>query len=328
MLLYAGIDEAGYGPMLGPLCVGRALFAIEDCDPNLGAPDLWARLDHAVCRGRRDHGKRIAVDDSKKLKSSNKGSIHPLHHLERGVLAFLGVTRDSMDWFESLTDEDVLAVLGAQVPPHAWYTGKTELPVGEDRGLLRIATSRLQRSMIDAGVTCRSLACEIIDADAFNLQVDRTGNKAHVNFAAVLRHIEHLRHHHPEDDLHVVVDRQGGRTTYRRDLQQAWPEDTLKVLDEAPALCRYRLDSTNRAACSITFAQAGDSRHLPISLASMAAKYTRELLMLRLNRWFAATKPDLKPTAGYVQDARRYLQDIETILESKSIDRSNLIRVC
>lgn len=328
MLLYAGIDEAGYGPMLGPLCVGRSLFAIEDFDPTHGAPDLWSRLNHAVCRGRRDHGKRIAVDDSKKLKGSKHSSIHPLHHLERGVLAFLGASRASLDWFETLTDEDVLTELGASMPSHDWYTGTTELPLGEDRGLLRIATSRLRRSMSDAGVICKSLACEIIDADAFNRQVDRTGNKASVNFAAVLRHIERLRNDHPEDNLHVVVDRQGGRTTYRRDLQQAWPEDTLTVLDEAPALCRYQLHATHRATCNITFAQAGDSRHLPIALASMTAKYARELLMVRMNRWFVAAKPDLQPTAGYVQDARRYLQDIQPIIESQSIERSNLIRTC
>jgi hypothetical protein len=68
VLIYAGIDEAGYGPMLGPLCVGCSIFAVEDADPADGPPNLWARLDEVVTRGARDARRRIAIDDSKKLK--------------------------------------------------------------------------------------------------------------------------------------------------------------------------------------------------------------------------------------------------------------------
>ena len=89
MLIYAGIDEAGYGPMLGPLCVGCSVFAIDDADPADGAPDLWERLEDVVCTRARDAKRRIAIADSKKLKGSNQAKAHPLRHLERGVLSFL-----------------------------------------------------------------------------------------------------------------------------------------------------------------------------------------------------------------------------------------------
>ena len=62
MLIYAGIDEAGYGPMLGPLCIGCSILTVEQHDASTGAPDLWSRLDHAVCRGRKDRGGRLAID--------------------------------------------------------------------------------------------------------------------------------------------------------------------------------------------------------------------------------------------------------------------------
>lgn len=328
MLLYAGIDEAGYGPMLGPLCIGCSVFALEDHDASSGAPDLWKRLDHAICRGRRDRGRRIAIDDSKKLKGSPRGGPHPLHHLERGVLSFLAAAGTGIDWLEQLRDERVFSSLGVTVPDHPWYEGTTDLPLGEDAALLRITTGRLQRALAESGVLCRSLSCELIDADEFNQQVGRTGNKASVNFEAILRIINRIRKAHPEDELHIVVDRQGGRTRYRVDLQHAWPDDTIQVLDEGPALCRYRLDPVHGQTWSVSFTQAGEHRHLPIALASMTAKFCRELLMLRMNRWFLDAQPGLQPTAGYVQDARRYLDDIAPVIESRSIERSKLVRTC
>src|SRR6185503_1765543 len=109
MLIYAGIDEAGYGPLLGPLCVACSAFVIEHHDPDVaGGCDLWKKLNKAVCRKRTDRRRRVAVEDSKKLKGANQfgeeeengegtGSSarrkskhlpHPLKHLERGVLAF------------------------------------------------------------------------------------------------------------------------------------------------------------------------------------------------------------------------------------------------
>ncbi len=71
MLVYAGIDEAGYGPMFGPLCVAGATFILKDHDPAAGAPNMWRLLNRAVCRSPRDKRNRIAINDSKKLKGAN-----------------------------------------------------------------------------------------------------------------------------------------------------------------------------------------------------------------------------------------------------------------
>jgi hypothetical protein len=72
-VIYAGIDEAGYGPLLGPLCVGCAAFVLPDAGdaPATSAADapppcLWKALSAAVCRATNDKRRRIAVEDSKK----------------------------------------------------------------------------------------------------------------------------------------------------------------------------------------------------------------------------------------------------------------------
>ena len=49
-LIIAGIDEAGYGPTLGPLCVGMSAFAMPDPQIPSPTPDLWKLLDAAICR--------------------------------------------------------------------------------------------------------------------------------------------------------------------------------------------------------------------------------------------------------------------------------------
>ena len=77
---------------------------------------------------------------------------------------------------------------------------------------------------------------------------------------------------------------------------------------------------------TISFMRESESRHLPVALASMAAKYVRELAMDRLNAFFADHIDDLKPTAGYVQDGRRFLADVEPVIRSLSLDRSALVR--
>jgi len=74
-----GIDEAGYGPTLGPLVVAGTAFEVPD-----GVGDLWRALAPAVSR---KPGHAIPVDDSKALYPSS----HGLRNLEEGVLPFLAL---------------------------------------------------------------------------------------------------------------------------------------------------------------------------------------------------------------------------------------------
>ncbi|NNF44332.1 MAG: hypothetical protein HKN62_15065 [Phycisphaerales bacterium] len=324
MLVYAGIDEAGYGPMLGPLCVAASVFVLPDARPDDGAPNLWRALNRAVCRRRTDRRRRIAVDDSKKLKQSPGGSSHPLRHLERGVLSFAAAF-DGVDATAVRRDADLFERLGVTVPPHRWYGGEVDVPVGGTDAERRIASSRVRRAFADAGVAGGLVACEAIDVEAFNDGVARQGTKSSVNFGAVVRHVDRIWRRWPEDHPRVVIDRQGGRTHYREELQLVFPDARLQVLSETPRLSRYRLVRAG-SPITLSFQPEAEAGHLPAALASMTAKYVRELLMLRLNQFFSGLLPELKPTAGYVQDARRYLADIEPVLERERLPRDRLIR--
>jgi hypothetical protein len=48
--------------------------------------------------------------------------------------------------------------------------------------------------------------------------------------------------------------------------------------------------------------------------------------MARLNTFFAKHRPGLTPTAGYVQDGRRFLAEIEPVLTAAGVARETLVR--
>src|SRR5262249_36496480 len=159
-LLLAGIDEAGYGPTLGPLCVGMSLFRVRDWSPGDEAPDLWKLLRAAVCTKATSAKRRIPIADSKALKLANDHKTkHPLVHLERGVPASLRALAD-----DGVPDDEALfARLGARLESRPWYTGGPRpLPVAISAGQLAIAASRIAGSCEGAGVEMVDLRCLIV----------------------------------------------------------------------------------------------------------------------------------------------------------------------
>src|ERR1051326_314870 len=116
MAWVAGIDEAGYGPLLGPLTIGASLW--QTADGAIAETDFWKLLRHAVARpgGRKKQHWRIPVGDSKLVYDRAQG----ICSLERSVLAFARVAEQPHDSLESW-----LASLGADVGAQGrlipWY---------------------------------------------------------------------------------------------------------------------------------------------------------------------------------------------------------------
>ena len=85
-MILAGIDEAGYGPILGPLTVGCCAVRLPEAfDAAAELPDVWERLKRSVSKKRDRGGRRIHVDDSKKVYSPSAG----LAELEKSLLAWV-----------------------------------------------------------------------------------------------------------------------------------------------------------------------------------------------------------------------------------------------
>jgi ribonuclease HII len=148
MAILIGVDEAGYGPNYGPLCVAASAWRVDakaeggrgkaegsaitwgraGSSPSRAgavqvlrakpqaadlqqatAPDLYKLLKKCVARSPDKAGRKIAIADSKALYSPQSG----VRQLERGVLAALAVLRDCEGQDERRCHESVAELLAA-----------------------------------------------------------------------------------------------------------------------------------------------------------------------------------------------------------------------
>lgn len=339
MFIYAGIDEAGYGPFFGPMTVGRCVLRVPKLDHDVEPPDLWARLNKAVCRRLSGRKGRLVVNDSKKLTTKAAG----IKHLEMGCLAFASLMHENPEdvpgdvaaWLDAMGEEthrslhDMPWYTVAQVGPWA------ALPVSADAGELAIARAVLRQTCGRIGVEVADLGCAVVFEDRFNRMVDATRSKAAVNFTFVAGHLQHIWREYGEHRPTVVVDRQSGRMRYRDVLAMNFADCEVSVLTETPERSSYRIEghgptpgtsaqatgeisgatSGGQRSMTVMFQTSAEEQHMPVALASMVAKYNRELLMQRFKAYFSKQLPDIPPTAGYGSDAKRFWQDVQPHLE-------------
>jgi ribonuclease HII len=150
-------------------------------------------------------------------------------------------------------------------------------------------------------------------------------NKANVLFSTTCRLIQRAFDHFSQDDLHLIIDRQGGRIHYRKHLQRLFDDLELRILHESPKISSYELQ-THRRRMRVHFVVGADGRFLPVSLASMVSKYLRELQISNINHYFTGLDSDLKPTAGYWKDGLRFIEEIQTNLPHVKFDKNRLVR--
>ncbi len=119
----------------------------------------------------------------------------------------------------------------------------------------------------------------------------------------------------------ATLDKHGGRNRYGDLLQEQFPEHLVTPLIESRPESRYRWGPH-----SFCFRSKGEAE-APVALASMIAKLLRELSMKAFNAYWQSHLPDLKPTAGYPVDAKRFRREIaekqrELGIEDRSLWRS------
>lgn len=325
--LLLGLDEAGYGPLLGPLCVGAAVLRAP-LGESSRPPDLWGALSRAVCRTPKEssaRAPRVCVNDSKALKRATKpgcdSHASALADIEVSLLAFLAASGAGVE-----DDASVFAALRCEALRREAERAPRPLPLNHDPALVRLRGAALASEMARAGVTLVSLAVHALPPREFNDACERYGSKAAITLRdahAALRSLwASLGAEHGADGPaigYAFLDRQGGRTDYADLLASVDDGATLRVARRTPAQCAYTLRDPRREM-RVLVEVGADSRRFPVALASMAAKYARDLSMLRFNHAFAQRFPDVKPTQGYGVDAKRWIREASSLLTRDELD--------
>jgi hypothetical protein len=342
-MIIAGIDEAGYGPILGPLVVSVTGFEVAGAMPEESdaLPCLWQLLKAAVAKKTPVRKGRLLIADSKIVHGLTDGD----KLLERGVLAFmrtlppktghseLGTSNSELRTPNSLHAlMELFGCTNHELTSHPWYAPRNmKLPWLADAGDLAIAANMLQTAMARMGVRTLCMRTAVVSERLYNRLVGNTQNKASALVSITLTHLYHLHQTYGHLGLVVGIDKQGGRDHYTSLLLQTFPAAQLKVLLESEVASSSLLqepgpNGTGRRTL-IHFREKGESAFLPTALASMVCKYLRELCMHSFNTWWCSQVVGLKPTAGYHQDGSRWLLDVEPHLSRLGIARDMLVRI-
>ncbi len=326
--LLVGIDEAGYGPNIGPLVIGASVWDLPaSLDVELLA-DLLSPEFQALPG--QNPATFIPFGDSKCLYRS-KTSIRPLslgvHMLAELAAIDLAVTTlgqansgaasrscwQQLPWYESL------GIANEELFPRM---------VELEQTAVQAARSKLK--LLDIKLVC--LSSKIIDEKSFNQGVELHGNKAGLLSTESLQLAKSClerfidRDSQAFENIVVECDKHGGRNRYQAMLFQAFPDEWFHAGEESTDISRY---SSQFGGLPITwsFRAKGDRCAAPAA-ASMVAKWSREVLLDRLNRFWQEKCPGLLPTAGYPADAKRFAADIEIVAKKFRFSQSTWWRTC
>ena len=323
-MILAGIDEAGYGPLLGPLVVGCCAFEISAADPaSEELPCVWKRLRKLVSKNRTKNARKLHVNDSKIVYAYETG----LKELERAVLALLATNVEDVDAIETF-----LAHIAGQAATELWqypwyqpFDGE-RYPLEQDFLSVKLFANALKAEMDKCGARLVHLAARVVHERQLNHLIGTTHNKGSALFSTSAIHLDHLLRTWGDKGLVIFCDRQGGRAHYGSLLRLMFDEWSLEILDEKESRAEYRLIK-NGHAVRILFCEKAETQCLPVAVASMLSKYTREALMTRFNAFWRRHLPELTPTAGYYADGQRFLVDISEKRMELGIPDEQLIRM-
>lgn len=312
-----GIDEAGYGPNLGPL-----VMAVVACrTPTMD--DGWHHMRAAVRRqGEEDDG-RLLVADSKVVFSQTKG----LACLESVVLAYLKGRGPSHAIGSSLHSLVATVCAGSvgEMRREAWFDGTTPLPVAIDAACLKGGVDSWRRATEAAGLEWGFTASVLVPPERFNALVEQWGSKGAVLGVGLTELLRPCLQLPGDDHVEVVIDKHGGRNRYSALLQHI-AEDAMVLVREEGAQCSsYDIVGLNRSV-RVSFMPRADASAFCVALASMLCKYLREVLMNEFNRYWLDKVPGLQPTAGYPGDSSRFFESIAPLLPKLGLCRRQVWR--
>jgi hypothetical protein len=307
MPVLIGLDEAGYGPNLGPLLIAATVWEVPSPPAQC---DLYTEFEGIIGRPgqspRASQSTLLTIGDSKQIHTPGQGLAGlevPVWH----ALALQSPPGSSPTLPRTLPDLRRLVALDAppDSQPEPWSASEISVPQSpSSTDLVHLAPWRTRCA--ERGIQLRHLAADVVSPRRFNELNRQTGSKGRslteLSLQLVARCLAQIPQ--PSTPVLILADKHGGRNRYHEFLPLVVGDTFITCLEESTQLSRYRA-----GPFEFRF-QTKSERHLPTALASMLAKYLRELAMLQFNTWWQTQVPGLKATAGYPVDAARFRRDI------------------
>ena len=282
-----GLDEAGYGPVLGPLVHGgvaaRAKFR-------------WQEI---------FSGQRVRIGDSKALYRGGKG----LAGMETAVL----LAGRLAGW----TGDDFPSLVAFLINPERDCTDTAcfQMPMGKK---FPFFCDHIPQTASNKDF---KLFARITFPKQFNELLSRMNKSAlsMLRLGTIIRRMIELFGNNGA----ITVDKQGGRNFYSEYLFSLFDGDMAIPIVEGAEASTYRLAGDTR----ISFQRKADALSDETALASITAKYLREAYMLFFNSFWKTEIPEIKPTAGYPEDGARFFIEISHLLARKKLNKQEIYRI-
>lgn len=327
MALLIGMDEAGLGPNLGPFVVAVTVWEVKGKPEEF---DFWTAFDTILTNSPSPTDLRLHIADSKQVYLPQRG----LTALERGVWSAMHLCGAATSSFANLcealrpvapppvippvelalpkrgglfSDDELAAACPpcdtACTPedhhPLPWYASY-DCPLPMDPHDLTLLEP-WQKLCKELRVKLVSVRAEVVEPLRFNRLVRYYDNKAQATSRLAMNLLRSVWN--PDQQALIVADKHGGRNRYDGLLSETFGRP-VNCLEEGAEQSTYRLGKGE-----LRFQPRAES-HGPVALASMTAKYLRELAMHHFNKFWIERLPALRPTAGYPNDAKRFREEI------------------
>jgi ribonuclease HII len=201
-------------------------------------------------------------------------------------------------------------------------------PLPESEEMLDRLAKKFETVLQQHQVRLLDMQSRTVEPKEFNQLLDRFDSKgtllSHVTLRLIADSIAPLIHRQNAVPILVLCDKHGGRNHYLDLLTEFFPGEFIQTIRQSRESSIYRWTSESRQ-WEFRFLAKGES-HLPVALASMLSKCRREWAMVQFNAFWQSYIPDLQPTAGYPEDAKRFRQQIAAVQKKLGITDESLWR--
>jgi len=277
---FSGIDENGYGPVLGPLVVTSVKGNLP------GDPLIEGALDRYLFP--------LKIEDSKRIFLRSKSSYSGGEIIAHALLECAGIkARTLRELTEKLTGSDWKCLFGS-CEELEYLHRDYPLPIWAKY----IEENNLRDFLSRVDIKIEGISSKVLFAPEFNKRVDKFNNKALLDLSLFVELLKNSESH-----TVALVGKIGGMRRYQPYFEMLGIP-VLETIYEEPERSSYRISVDDKDQ-TIHFIRNGDEIFFPIAFASIIGKYLRELFMFSFNQSLGF-KEKIPYGSGYRHDSKTY----------------------